>query len=194
MRTMCGCSERSFENCDCDRIVWRKRCICWCEPVRIRRRCLCNPEQPRPKPRPRPDRCLCHIEGISIQLTTIDDKHLPSGKPVIFNEILTDNSRFMSYDHETGVIEIFKHGNYLIDWDIVVEGSSQEPKVSFGIEVNGEVKASSTLPVTVGQLSGQALIHVDQIQTTVRLINDTGETVQLSKFTPIANLRIVSVE
>jgi len=129
-----------------------------------------------------------------MQLTTVDDKHLPAGDPIIFNETLTDNSRFISYDFETGVIEIFKQGNYLIDWDVVIEGSSQEPKVSFGIEVNGEVKASSTLPVTVGQLSGQALIHVDQITTTVRLINNTGETVQLSKFTPIANLRIISVE
>jgi len=190
---MCGCSERNFENIDCgcgrNRIIWRRRCICWCEPVRLRSR-----PRPHPKPRPRPDRCHCHIEGISLQLTTIDDKYLPADGPVIFNETLTDNSRFMSYNHETGVIEIFRCGNYLIDWDVVVEGSTQDSSISFGIEVNEEVRSSSTLPITVGQLSGQALIHVDQITTKVRLINNTGETVQLSKFTPIANLRIVAVE
>ena len=82
----------------------------------------------------------------------------------------------------------------MIDWDIVIEGSSQEPFVRFGIEVNDEVVASSTLPVTVGQLSGQAFIRVDQTPTAVRLINDSGETVQLSKFTPIANLRVVAIE
>jgi len=100
----------------------------------------------------------------------------------------------MSYDNENGSIEIHKQGLYMIDWDIVVEGSSQEPFVRFGVEINGKVHASSTLPVTVGQLSGQALICVDRIPTTVRLVNNTGETVQLSKFTPIANFRIVAVE
>jgi hypothetical protein len=99
----------------------------------------------------------------------------------------------MSYNDQNATIEIFKAGLYVIDWNVVVEGSSQEPFIRFGIEVNGEVKASSTLPFTVGQLNGQALIHVDQLPTTVRLINDTGETVELSKFTPIANLRVVSL-
>jgi len=100
----------------------------------------------------------------------------------------------MGYNHETGVMEIHKQGTYLIDWNIVVEGSQEKPCVRFGVEVNGEVKASATLPVSVGQLSGQALINVCQIPTTVRLINDTNEIVQLSNSTPIANLRVVSVE
>ena len=191
MNTMCG-SEGNMDHCGC--IVWRRRCICWHEPVRVRRRCRrrcrcrCNERQEPVR------RCHCHIEGISLQLTTIDDKQILAEEPVVFNETLTDNSRFISYDNETGVIEIFKQGNYLIDWDIVIEGSSREPCVRFGIEVNGEVVAASTLPVAVGQLSGQALVYVDQIPTTLRLINDSGETVQLSKFAPIANLRIVAIE
>ena len=185
---MCG-SDRNIGNCNC--VVWRRHCICWYEPVRTRRRCGCNERRPKPEIR---DRCHCHIEGISLQLTSIDDRELPAEDPVVFDEILTNNSRFMSYDNETGVVEIFKHGNYLIDWDIIIEASSQETCVRFGIEVNGEVVATSALPVTVGQLSGQALIYVDQIPTMVRLINDSGETIQLSKCTPIANLRIVAVE
>jgi len=140
------------------------------------------------------NRCHCLLEGINVQLTTVDDELLQAGSPVIFNEILTDNSRFMSYDHETGVIEIFSCGNYLIDWSVATVGSKKECSVSFGVEVNEEVKASSTLPTSVGQLSGQALICVDHTQTRIRLINTTDEEVQLSKFTLIANLRIVAVE
>ena len=180
---MCGCSRG---NCDC--IVWRRRCICWCEPVRV-----------RPRPRPRPEkrseriRCHCRLEGISLQLTTAQDKDLPARDPVVFNETLTDHSHFISYNNETGVIEVFKHGNYLIDWDISVEGSEEETCIRFGLEVNGEVKAASTLPVEVGQINGRALIHVDQIPTMIRLINETDETIQLSQCAPIANLRVVAI-
>ena len=180
-------SGRNIGHCGC--IVWKRRCICWYEPVRIRCRHRRNERRPEPE-----RRCHCHFEGISLQLTTIEDKELPADEPVVFDEILTNNSRFISYDDETGVIEIFKHGHYLIDWDIVIKGSSKERCVRFGIEVNGEVVASATLPVAVGQLSGHAFIQIDQTPTTIRLINDSGETVKLSKFTPIANLRIVSIE
>ena len=195
MQTMCGCSERNFENhgCNCDRIVWKRRCICWYEPVRERRRCLCNSERPQPQP-DRETRRSSQIEGISLQLTTVDDKSLPAECPVMFDSTLTNNSRFINYNHETGTIEIHKQGSYMIDWNIIIEGSSDKPYIRFGIEVNGEVTSSSTLPLTVGQLNGQALIHVDQIPTTVKLINDSCETVHLSCFTPIANLRIVAVE
>lgn len=215
---MCGCS-RNIENCD-DVIIVR-RCVCWCEPVLARprserrnrdhdderrhrrrrdeRRNRSHSEERRNRPHHderRAHRSQCHIEGISLQLTTIDEKELPSKCPIIFNERLTDNTRFINYRDETGVIEIFRHGMYMIDWDVAVKGTSQEEEtcVRFGLEINGEVKAASTLPVPVGQLNGQALIHVDQIPTTVRLINDTDESVQLSTFTPIGNLRVVSVE
>jgi len=100
----------------------------------------------------------------------------------------------MNYNNETGAIEIHKQGNYLVDWDVIIEGSSEKPYIRFGIEVNGKVESSSTLPLTVGQLNGQSLVHVDQIPTTIKLVNDTCETVHFSCFAPIANLRIVAVE
>ena len=139
-------------------------------------------------------RCQCHIEGLNLQLTTLDDHSLFDKDPVIFDQILIDNSWYMNYDEDSGIIEIRKNGMYVIDWDVSVEDTSGEPFVRFGIEVDGEVKASATLPVRAGQLSGQALIHVNQIPTSVRLINNTGDTVHLSTFKPIANLRILSVE
>ena len=178
MRTMCRCS-RDIQNDGC--LMMRRRCVCWCEPVRVRSR-------------RRRHRHGSHIEGLSLQLSDVEDKHLSAGSPIIFDQILTDNSWYMCYDEDNGVIEIRKHGMYVIDWDLAVEGEPQESCVRFAIEVNGEVEASSTLPGTVGQLKGQALIHVDQVPTTVRLINDTHHDVQLSKFTPVANLRIFAIE
>lgn len=193
---MCGCSK-NIRNCN--DVVMVRRCICWCEPaiIRSRRCCRCEPRKNCSKSdEGRNRRCNCHIEGISLQLTSIDEKELPPKCPVVFNKQLTDNSRFISYNDEVGSIEIFKRGTYLIDWDVAVDGNKidNDDFVRFGLEINEKVTAASTLPKTVGQISGQALIQVDQMPTTIKLINDTNKSIQLSKFMPIANLRIVAVE
>lgn len=179
-----------------DDIAWRRRCVCWYEPVNLnseRRNDGCRCDDERIGSRNRRNRCHCNIEGISLQLTTVDDKELSTGCPVIFDEVLTDHSWYMNYDEHNGVVEVRKHGLYVIDWDIAVEGVRKECFASFAIEVNGEVKASTILPETVGQLSGRALVHVNKIPTSIRLINN-GNPVELSNFTPVANFRIFSVE
>jgi len=126
-------------------------------------------------------------------MTTNEGCELPPGCPIIFDDILTKNSRdICCYEHE-GMIEIRKVGTYMIDWDVMISDSSGEC-ASFALEVDDQIQSCSTLPLKVGQVVGQALIEVDQVPACIRLINNTGCDVQLSKFSPVANLRIVTVE
>jgi len=122
-----------------------------------------------------------------------EEENLPTGCPIIFDEILMKNSRDICCHEHEGVIEIRKCGSYMIDWDVMI-AESEEDCVSFALEIDGQVQTRSTLPTKAGQLVGRALIQAEQIPTCIRLINDTGCDVKLSRFSPIANLRIVTVD
>ncbi|MCL2559036.1 MAG: hypothetical protein FWE07_01000 [Turicibacter sp.] len=130
---------------------------------------------------------------MSLQLTTSGCHPLPTGCPIVFDEILTKNSRAMCCHEDTGVIEVRRCGTYAIDWDVVVE-NSEKACICFSLEINGKITSSSTLPATSGQLTGSALIEVDTLPTTIRLINNTGCAVELSDFSPVAHLRIMTVK
>ena len=130
---------------------------------------------------------------MSLQLIESEDQVLPTACPIIFDEILFKNSHDMCCHEHEGRIEICRRGGYIVDWDVAIEDAPHSDFARFGIEVNGDVVATSTLPTKAGQLTGQALIEVEELPTTLRLINDTGEAVKLSKHSPIANLRITTL-
>ncbi|MCL1991277.1 MAG: hypothetical protein FWG67_10360 [Defluviitaleaceae bacterium] len=192
MKMMCGCSKQIASR-SCQRRVVRKRCKCWhastpTHPSHVKR--TTSPRQCDE----RSEHHHCQIEGISLQLTTLDERTLPDKNPVIFDESLSDNSRYMGYNPETGIIEICKRGMYVIDWTIAVEDALACDFVRFGLTVNETFHTSSTLPTTSGQLTGHALIQVNQVPTTVKLINDTGAAVRLSNIDPTAHLRIFTCQ
>jgi len=86
-----------------------------------------------------------------------------------------------------------ERGNYLINWDVAVEGSYHRPFVRFSLLADNIVTDSSTLPVTVGQISGTSLLTVKNAPIELSLINDTDDIVQLSGFTPVANITITKI-
>ena len=171
---MCRCRCEDVKlNCGC--CVMRRHC--WGEPVRVRRR-----------------RSGATFEGLDLQLTTAEDNEIPACSPVIFNEIITDDSWFIDYEEESGTLEIRKRGLYTIDWHIVCERSTENGCIRFGIEVDGDIQSSVAIPSGhVQQLCGQTLIKVDHHSTKIRLVN-TGATVKLPEVSPVANLRILSCE
>lgn len=164
-------------NGNCNNVVIRKRCVCWYEAIPVRRKRRC---------------CQNQIEGMSLQLANEDEQHLPSGCPIVFDQILTKNSCSMCCHKCDGTIEVHACGSYLVDWDVSVE-HSEATGVSFSLEVNGEIEDTSVLPTKSGQLSGRALIQINQIPSTVRLLNTTAADVKLSACSPTAKLRIVTL-
>lgn len=177
MKTMCECANQRKKG-NHQHIVMKKRCICWFEPVRVRTRSCCE----------------CHIEGMSLQLIDNENLNLPAGCPIVFDQIIFKNSNDMCCHEDNGLIEIHRKGSYLVDWDVAIEGVSHCQFARFGIEVDGQVVASSCLPTRSGQLSGKAIICANTLPTTVRLINDTDHEIHLSCHSPIANLRITGIK
>ena len=163
----------------CGCCVIKKRCVCWEEPVRVR--------SPRP-------RCgyIPHIEGLSLEYGDCDNLAIAASDPILFDELLTDDSWCTTYHEDCGCVKICRRGVYMIDWNVTVENPNNEC-LCFGIEVNDEVKDCSAIN-TAGQIHGHALVRVTEVPTRIKLVNASCKTVTLAPVKPAANFRIVSVD
>lgn len=177
MKTVCDCEKKMrMKNGQC--VVMKRRCICWIEPV----------------PKKCKARCQCRTSGMELQLITPTDSHLPSGEAIIFDEILFKNNCDMCCQQHTGIIEIYQCGTYAIDWNVAIKNTPHTDFARFAIEIDNEPVNAAVLPMKKGQLVGATMVHVTKVPTTIRLVNDTGESVELSPHSPIANLRITTVD
>jgi len=146
--------------------------------------------------RVRPPRRCCGVgfEGLALQLTEIEGSEIAACSPVIFNDVVTDDSWFIAYDETCGELEIRNRGLYSIDWNIVCDGSSATDCIRFGVEVDGKIQSSCAIPKgSVQQLCGNTLLRVGRDPVRVRLVN-TGSAVTVPTVNPVANLRITVVE
>ncbi len=98
----------------------------------------------------------------------------------------------MLYNPVTGIFTISRVGNYLVSWQVTIDGSDLDPSATFSLRVNGTDVVSSTLPLVTGQLSGTALITV-AAATTVALVNTSGYTVYYADVPVQANIVITDV-
>jgi len=137
--------------------------------------------------------CPPELGGVQAQLRVANDVYLNDGQEVIFDIILRRSIRDITYSSATGRFCLRREGTYLINWDVAVEGSYYRPFIRFSLVADNTVIGSSTLPVTVGQLSGTNLLTVNHSPVELALINDTDDTIQLSGFTPVANITITKV-
>ena len=166
--------------CRCDRNQ-----VCRCPRPRSPKSCRCRPKFCCP--------CPPELRGVTAQLRVANEVYLEDGQEVIFDIILRRNTRDITYNSNSGRFCLREGSTYLINWDVAVEGSYYRPFVRFSLIAGGNVIGSSTMPVTVGQLSGTSLLTVTNSPIELSLINDTDDIVGLSGFTPVANITITKV-
>ena len=168
-----------------------KHCRCnhvrGCSPPRPPRPCKCSNKYRF--------RCPCppELSGMGAQLRVANNIYVDDGEEIVFDIILSRNSSDITYNGTTGRFCLRKKGTYLINWDVAVEGSYYRPFIRLALIANNTVIGSSTLPVTVGQLSGTSLLNVGDMPVELSLINNTEDRIQLSGFAPVANITITKV-
>ena len=146
-------------------------------------RSTCPPKPPEPGP--------CALTGIHVQLKTAADSLLEDGQPINFDTIVNQPGTTIEYNKATGIFTLTKEANYLVNWSIAVEGSNTSPFIRFALKVGGEIIGAAAVPISVGVISGSALVTAAP-GTHLALINHTNDTIRLDAVTPIANLTIVS--
>lgn len=136
--------------------------------------------------------CSCKTAGIQAQLETANPININHQDTIKFDKILNHSDQNINYNQQTGIFHLPVTGTYQINWDISVEGSYQKPYIRFAILASNKIQGESTLPITVGQLSGTCLLTIKK-PTDVSLINNTEDIVQLSRYTPVANITISKI-
>jgi len=121
-------------------------------------------------------------EGMQVTLTGSGGEEIPNGGNVIFNNIINDRTKDIKYNTVNGEFTVKKSGKYLINWWIAVN-SPALTQVSFAVRYSGGADVIASTPLGVDQLSGTALITVDDISI-IRLVNVTGSAVTLAN-TPV---------
>jgi len=164
--------------------------------------CLCLKPKPKPNCRCKSSCiCLCRCApisssefcGLSLSLTSSEIQTMEDEETVIFDNIILKPKSCITYNEITGGIVFKRKGNYLVNWNISVEGTYSKPFVSYSIIQDDQTVGTSTLPVSIGQLSGSCIIQVQNLPSVAKLANTTGDIVRLSEFFPIANLSIVKI-
>jgi len=141
--------------------------------------------------------------GIQAQLLKMFNPFLSEGENVIFDTVLAntdcgcgckrDCSCNINYRRDTGEFTIKKNGTYLVNWSVAIEGSHHTSFIRFALKVNNDIYGAVAIPISTGLISGSALVKLKRPNTTVSLINDTGNVVRLADITPIANIVISKV-
>ncbi|MPW27237.1 hypothetical protein GC105_15825 [Alkalibaculum sp. M08DMB] len=133
------------------------------------------------------------LSGIQTQLTGAPATIIADGANVIFDTTINNPSPNIVYDNATGNFTINEPGNYLINWWIAVDGAGASIEVIFTVEVAGgpSISAASVPPNTSLQLSGDALISITTVPSTLSLVNNTGEDVFLANNIVQANMTII---
>ena len=129
---------------------------------------------------------------MQVELNDLEATGVADQANVLFNEIVNDQDPTMVYNAATGEFTITRTGNYLVSWQVVVDGTDVDPLVIFTLRVNGLDYTSSTLPGITGQLSGSAFVTV-LAAATFDLVNTSGYTVFYADVPVQANIVITDV-
>ena len=125
------------------------------------------------------------------------DKAVPilieADEPVTFNQIVTVVGTDVKYDLKNGRFKLEPIGTYLINWGVAIEGSYQASHVSFAIFADNVNINDASFPITVGKLHSSCIVRVEDKPVIIKLKNNTGETVRLSQYVPVANIVIAKI-
>jgi len=133
-----------------------------------------------------------HENGLQAQLVVHPNKNLADKEVVAFDRTITQSGSDICL-MPNGKIKICSAGLFLVNWNISVAGTDTKPFARFAITVNNKIHGASARPTAVGELYSSNLVAVARSPCEIALVNDTGDIVQLSKISPIANITIVQI-
>lgn len=128
-----------------------------------------------------PESTPSQLRGIQVGLKGDGVEETPNLSPVLFDEILINQTTDIDYDDQTGTFTLTNPGVYYASWWCSTDGSGSSPILQFAVCINFGTPQQRIIegcsPIVTGQINGQAVFLVDTIPTYVCLINFSGDTV-----------------
>jgi len=138
--------------------------------------------------------CCCKKNiGIQASLSNTASQIVENTEAIVFDTIVNQVGDGITYNNQTGDFTLIKPGNYKIDWQVIVDGANTTRYVNFGITLDDILQTNIPLPITTGLASGSSIIKTTRSNTILQLINNTTDSVRLSRHLPNANIVITSL-
>lgn len=137
-------------------------------------------------------------DAVAIELTRstlYEDNTIYDKRIIKFNNIITKTSFGIDYNFNNGEILIYKKGYYIFKWNLSIEGSSYLYTQSIDLRNNNTNYLYKYLvPKSIqGQISGSALVHINEENQSFSLINNCGGELLLSNLDPCASITVIKV-
>ena len=130
------------------------------------------------------------LRGIQVQLVGRGSDAVDDGENVVFDTIRNLQSSDINYNTQTGEFTITRSGNYSVTWWVSTDGTGALNAIYFSLRINGDGDITSSSPVVTGQISGSALITIENTPSTVTLVNTSNDLVIYAGLSVQANLVI----
>ena len=130
------------------------------------------------------------LDGVHVQTT--NTILVQPDEAIIFDNVLNvcKTTGKIDYDSANGSFTIGQAGIYYVSWQAPVDGTESASFVSFSVAIDDVPHSTSRLPITIGMLSGSAIINATGSEE-IKLINTTNDIVSV---TPNANLVIIQAD
>jgi hypothetical protein len=81
----------------------------------------------------------------------------------------------------------------LVNWWVAVDGAQASKTIVFDLLLNGVTISQTASPVVSTQVFGTALIEVATAPSTLKLVNNTGDDINIPKMSPQGNITIIRI-
>ena len=118
-----------------------------------------------------------NLLGLQVTYETAGSVEVDDGDPIVFNNILTNNST-ITYDNTTGIFSITEEGTYYISWNLAVDGAASSPYIQLDLEFSNSqvISISSTIVNQIASNSAFIEVLSTDLPLTFSLVNNSGDT------------------
>lgn len=141
---------------------------------------------------------ICDNKQVAMELNLSNqpERRIIYNEDVVkFSNIVTKTPSGLEYDFDTYNIRVTKKGYYIFQWNLSIEGTNFMDNKNIALR-NNDTKAIYEYPVPKsiqGQISGMALVDVNEDNQSFSLVNLSGGDILLSDLNPCASIIIIRV-
>jgi hypothetical protein len=111
---------------------------------------------------------------------------LDEDESIIFDELIAnDINDGVIIDPVTDDIVISTPGTYLITWEIPIDSTDVNDTVSLSLTFNDVPYSTSYRPLPIGVVSGSAVAAIEDADTVVKIVNTSGDKVNITRYSNI---------
>ncbi len=118
------------------------------------------------------------LRGIETSLTNASGGTLADGSPVLFNNTVSNNTIGGTYASATGTFTLTEPGTYLINWWVALGTAQATQATAFSLTANGTPARTAYTGANAGEINGTSLITVGDSPVSIRLVNNSGFSIQ----------------